>query len=162
MTDVVGPALNLLLDTAEARLVECSRPVGTVTLMPGNTVVWDDCCAGGGQLWVRLISLVPFPNGSQPCDVSSLQVRAGIGVVRCMHGLDDDGNPPTPAAMTGDTLGTTADADLLLQAVQEWSPPPSVARKTLVLETGVPLGPEGLCGGFEWTFSFKTLLCKGC
>jgi hypothetical protein len=143
-------------------LIACERPVGLVTLAPGNNVVWDNCCEGGGELWVRLISALPQPQASQACDITDLQIRAAVGVVRCMHGVDDDGQPPTAAQMTSDTLETTKDADLLLQAIRAWPGTNRVVRKTLRVEQGLPLGPQGYCGGWEWTLVFRLLLCEGC
>jgi len=163
VVDRVGPALQSLLDAAEAGLNACERPVGLSSVVPGNTVSWDNCCAaseGGGQLWVRLVSLLPQPQGSQPCDVHALQARVGVGVVRCMHGVDEEGFP-TAAEMTEDTLGMTRDADILLDAIRDWSFPVA-PPKTLRIEQGLPLGPQGYCGGFEWTLVFQLMLQRGC
>lgn len=164
MSDLVGPAVQSLLAAAHQGLVECDRPVGLASVVPGNTVSWDNCCAasdGGGQLWGRIISALPQPQGSQACDITDLQVRVGIGVVRCMHGVDEDGFP-TAEEMTEDTLGMTHDADILLQAIRSWDNPLPVVSKTIRIESGVPLGPQGYCGGWEWTLVFRLLLSSGC
>lgn len=163
--DVLGPALESLLDKANAALVECEKPVNLVTLAPGNTVSWDNCCGEnhiGGELWVRVVSIVPQPQPSQPCNITDLQVRAAVGVVRCMHGVTDEGESPTAEQMTGDTLAMTSDADTLLRAIREWETIPAVNRKSLKVEQGLPLGPQGYCGGWEWTLTFRIGLCDGC
>jgi hypothetical protein len=168
--DTLGPALQSLLDAANEALIECYRPVGLVTLAPGNNVAWDNCCgyeneAGevvGGQLWTRVVSVLPQPQQSQTCDITDLQVRVAVGVVRCMHCLDDEGAAPTAAEMTADTLGMTKDADILLRAIREWSGTSKVVLKTLRVEQGLPLGPQGCCGGWEWTLVFRLLMCGGC
>ena len=165
MTDTVGPALESLLEEARLALLACERPAGLVTLAPGNTVVWDNCCdsdEGNGELWTRLISIVPQPQPSQPCDITDLQARVGVGVVRCMHGLNDDGDPPTAEEMTEDTLGMTQDAAILLNAIREWEGTRFVNLKSLKVESGLPQGPSGYCGGFEWTLTFRVGLCGGC
>ena len=161
MSDTLGPALASLLISAEDALVQCDRPVGLSHLAPGNTVSWDNCCEDGGQLWVRVVSALPQPQGSQTCDITDLQVRAGLGVVRCMHGLSDDGFP-TADQMTQDTLDMTRDADILRQAIKRWEHPTTVIGKTIRVEQGLPQGPQGLCGGWEWTLTFRLLLCDGC
>jgi hypothetical protein len=162
--DTLGPAAQSLLDSVHARLVACERPVGLVSLVPGNTVSWDNCCSasdGGGQLWARIVSALPNPQGGQPCDITDLQVRMGIGAVRCMHGVDEEGFP-TAEEMTADTLGMTKDADLMLQGIRTWQNPVTVPTKTIRVEQGLPLGPAGYCGGWEWTVMFRLLLCAGC
>jgi hypothetical protein len=79
-----------------------------------------------------------------------------------MHCLDDEGAAPTAAEMTADTLGMTKDADILLRAIREWSGTSKVVLKTLRVEQGLPLGPQGCCGGWEWTLVFRLLMCGGC
>jgi hypothetical protein len=159
--DTLGPTLGSLRDAVVAGLADCDQEVGLVTLAPGAEVAWDNCCEGGGQLWVRVISATPNPQPSQPCDITDLRVRVGVGIVRCMHGLSDEG-APTSEQMTGDTLAMTGDADIMLRAIRDWDPGRWVPPKTLVVESGVPLGPSGFCGGWEWTLSFRLLLCSGC
>lgn len=161
--DLLGPLLRSLLDDSRAALAACGREVGLAHLAPGNSVAWDDCsdCAQGGQLWVRVVSVLPYPQGAQPCDITDLQARVGVGLVRCVHGLSDDGFP-TAEQMTADTLAMTADADTLLGAIRAWRPGPSVNRKSLRVEQGLPQGPEGLCGGWEWTLVFRYVPRGGC
>lgn len=175
--DTLGPALQALLRKADADLTACERPVNLAVLAPGNNVVWDDCCGDnndGGQVWVRVISVLPQPTTSQACDIDSLQVRAAVGVVRCMHCLDSEGNPPDTTQMEGDTLATTRDADTLMRSIQAWGGEhwevPGVRQKgenfvnwkSLKIEQGLPLGPQGCCGGFEWTLTFSLTMAAGC
>ena len=155
--DTVGPVLQAVLTAADLALQECSRPVSLVTLSPGSSVVWDDCC--NGEVWVRLISMTPnTPSPGTP--LSDVTVTAAVGVVRCLHGMEDDGSPPTASEMTEDTLGQLADADALLAALVDLVPGPNT--RNLTVTSGLPLGPQGYCGGFEWTFTFRQLLCLGC
>jgi hypothetical protein len=171
--DLVGPTLQSLLAKADEELRKCHRPTGLVALAPGNTVAWDNCCGTGddgspaGQLWVRLISQVPQPQPDQPGGIDGVQVRAAVGVVRCMHCLKDDGSFPTAEEMNGDTLRTTRDADTLLSAIrdwksEEWDQKRFLNWKSLKVESGLTLGPQGCCGGFEWTLTFNMQVCVGC
>jgi hypothetical protein len=116
----------------------------------------------GGQVWVRVVSLVPQPAGAQPCDITDVQVRLGVGVVRCMHCLDDEADPPTAEEMASDALAMTADADTLLWTIRDWEKTKFVIPKSLKIEQGLPLGPEGCCGGWEWTLTLRLLQCRGC
>lgn len=162
------PALQSLLEDARALMEECGHLPNLVFVAPGNTVAWDNCCEGeqgGGQMWTRLVSIVPLPQTSQPCDISNLQVRAALGTVRCMAGIKDDGSFPTAAEMTSDALVTGQDQDIMLRAIRDWQGPQSprtVNLKSLRVEQGVPLGPTGYCGGFEWTLAFQVALRAGC
>ena len=173
--DVVSPVLEALLEHARQDSVECDRPYGRVVYSAGNTVAWDNCCGTseeGGQLWVRLISLLPQPQGAQVCGVTDMQVRAALGGVRCQHCLDEDDEnyAPTESEMLEDAQAQGADAFRLFESIQTLQDLPAesnpwarlVAWKTLKVEQGLPLGPEGCCGGFEWTFTFRILLCPGC
>jgi hypothetical protein len=162
--DTLGPALDSLLAHVEAALKECGRPVGLANLAPGNNVVWDNCCAasdGEGQMWVRVVSSVPQPAGAQPCDIDDTRVSLAVGAVRCMSGVDQEGTP-SAAEMRADTLGMTQDASILLNAIRDWPMTPHVLPKSLQLGSGLPLGPSGLCGGWEWNLSFRLRLCRGC
>ena len=156
MADNVGPVLQDILTAAEAALIACSRPVKLVTLSPGSSVAWDDCC--DGELWVRLITMTP--NIANVSDITDVTVTAGVGVVRCFNGMDNDARPPTAAEMTADTLGSLTDADALLGALYNFTP--KAETRNLTVTTGTPLGPQGYCGGFEWTFTFRQLICPGC
>lgn len=169
----LGPALLGILAAAYNALEDCGRPVGLAHLAPGTEVAWDNCCpddgaSAGGQLWVRVITMFPsgrpFPGTdlSQPCDgLTMIGVRVGVGVVRCCHTLDDDGEPPTAEQMTADTLGTTADANALLHAIECDIPQlPQVRAARLV--SWMPQGPSGGCAGGEWEIIIGLDDCVTC
>lgn len=170
--DTLSPVLESLLDKANRALVECEHPVGRVVYVAGNTVAWDNCCGTsdeGGQLWVRVVSLLPMPQGNQPCDITDLQVRCAVGVVRCQHCLDEDNEnyAPNVEEMLEDARAQGRDADTILRAIRTWldedfSAKKFVNQKSLKVEQGLPLGPEGCCGGWEWTLTFRLLMCGGC
>lgn len=141
----LGPALERWLACATAVL----EPVGRAFVQPGFEVAWDDCC--DGQVWVRLVAVSPTPGltvqkaSGSPCGPEWLDVTAAVGVVRCVHVVDDDGHAPTPAALTADALRMTADQAALLDAVACCIQPRQIVRWD-------PLGPSGGCAGGEWVF----------
>jgi hypothetical protein len=97
--------------------------------------------------------------------VTAVQVRVGLGIVRCVHALDpedEDGLFPTAEDMTGDAVGIGQDADTLYWALFDWKPPRRYVEKSLTIEQGLPQGPQGGCGGWEWTATYKYQPCKGC
>lgn len=132
-------------------------PVGRAVLAPGSAVAWDDCC--DGQVWVRLISLVPKPDPtglSTPCGPSIWVATLGIGVVRCVATVDDQGYAPPASALITDTLQMTADMTALSEAIQCCLAPQTGKTSMLRWE---PSGPEGGCAGGEWTI---TVLIDNC
>lgn len=166
--DLLGPTMGALLDCAEDALIENGRPAALVHLVPGLQVAWDNCCEGEGQLWVRVLQVyptggpaAPFPQQDvgQSCGVAHLAAVLGVGVVRCVHTLDDQGDPPTGQEMTGDALGMTADMAILLGAIEccfiaDRRPTPRVGVWT-------PQGAQGGCGGGEWQLTVGVSAC-GC
>lgn len=157
--NTLAPVLASLLCCVEENL---SEPVGRALVMPGNTVVWDDCC--DGQLWVRIVSLVGSSAMStpakQPC-VPLYQCRVGIGVVRCAHTVDDHGMAPTPAEMTADSFATYQDSLDVIQAVNCCFAEQEIVQ-TLRIEQWLPVGPQGGCVGGEVSITFNVNLCQPC
>lgn len=163
-TDLFADTMQTLLDCAEQALNVCDRSVGRAFLAPGQQVAHDDCC--DGQLWVRLISAFPsgrpFPNpdSAQPCGILLMALQLGLGIVRCAHTVDDNGNAPTPEELTEDTLGGTLDASILLSAIQ-CCELPLATDKLIGLGTWTPSGPQGGCVGGEWSLTVGVGNC-GC
>ena len=155
MADAPNPLLDRMkqiLSIAQGAL-ETDAP-GRVHLMPGASPVWDDCCEEGGQVWVRVINIVPMAGKVPTCPVLGWRATLGVGTIRCAHVLDDDGNPPTPEEMTQDTERMTQDLANLGRA--------------LLCEAGIssvvnwlPAGPDGGCVGGEWTVTITYDWC-GC
>ena len=161
--DYLGPMMSAWLMCVKDHL---SKPVGRALVMPGNSVVWDDCC--DGQLWVRIISIVGVSNlsnqATQPCN-PLYQVRVGIGVLRCAHTVDDAGRIPTPAQMTADAFQTYQDrADMVEAIVCCISPLVEEDHRmgTLRIEDWLPLGVDGGCVGGEITVTVNSILCTPC
>lgn len=152
--DLFAPVMASLLDCANVALTDCQRPVGRAQLVVGE-VAHDDCCEGSGQLSVRLIDAFPsgrpFPQADmvQPCGITVLAARIGVGVVRCAHVLTDDGDPPTPEEITADALGATADASILLSAIQCCDLSGTYTEIERVVRW-VSTGAQGGCLGGEW------------
>ena len=163
--DNIGPALQVLLADCKQALELCDRPTGSASIIPGS-VSWDNCCEGGGQLWVRVQSITPQPRlgrsgGGQAGGIDAMQVKVGVGVIRCMHGLTEEGFP-TSEQMTEDAMGQALDATILFNAIRCSQYTPAVYKKSLHIADGVPLGPQGTCGGWEWSIAFNLGLCGSC
>jgi len=114
---------------------------GAAVLWPGNEVSWD--VPDGGLLWVRVIS--QLPQGEVRCPTFT-RANLGLGVLRCVATMDNDGGPPKWAERTEDALQCWADSAVLFEAVQNL-PKEFVAAGPQWLA----LGPEGGVAGGEWT-----------
>lgn len=164
--DLLQRPLVDLLACAEVALYECGRAVDLVTLAPGQTVAWDNCCDNGGQLYVRVIEVYPtagtgaaFPgvDVQQQCGVSLLAAQIAVGVIRCAHTIDDEGNPPTAAEMTSDTLNMTADMSILFDAIKCCFGP---SQRHFKINNWAPQGVRGGCVGGEWTLYVALSPCR--
>lgn len=163
--DRLGPLMGDLLDCAEAALVRYGVPTSLVHLAPGAEVAWDNCCEGGGQLYVRAIQMFPsgnpFPQidgSARNCDPYMLAARVAVGVIRCAHTVTDEGLAPTAAQMTGDTLAMTRDAAILHEAVRCcFKDTPGLLK--VLMESWQPLGPLGGCAGGEWPLIIGLPVC---
>lgn len=126
-------------------------------IQPGGQVAWDDCCdcdgeRCGGQLWVRVVRAHP----SNPYPVKSIAVipcaddfatQLGLGIVRCVHTMDDDGSPPTAEQLTLEAHQAVCDMAALLKAIECCS---DDIDQTVVVDQWLPLGASGGCAGGEW------------
>lgn len=144
--------LDGLLGIASAAL-----PFHTAVLSPGSLVSWDFCQCGGGegkQLWVRLVSITPFQTATitYPCG-GGWNVLAGIGALRCVAVLDDNGDPPSPDEQAADTRLMVADMEALSEAIHNMSSVYGVEKISPMSWT--PLGPDGGCAGGEWQVQIK-------
>lgn len=161
--DVLGPLLPKWVSKIATHL---TLPAGRVVVQPGNSVVWDDCC--DGLLYIRVVSIEGSTSLSdpqtQPCD-PVYRIRVGIGLVRCIHTVSDEGVPPTPGEMTADALQGLQDrADLtegilceIAPEIAEW-----MDGGALRIEQWLPTTAQGGCVGGEVTITFKQALCTPC
>lgn len=153
MADVFGPAMTSMLALATAEL---TTPVGRTAVYPGAEVAWDDCC--DGQLWMRIADLAPAGNQPvQPCGVLLWAATLGLGILRCVSTLDDQGNAPTPAELNADSVQMGVDRAELLATIQCGFV--ALAEKITIVRW-LPIGPGGGCAGGEWTF--RALFTASC
>jgi hypothetical protein len=152
--NLVQPHLDYALACASTALA--ANPPGRAFVAPGQEVAWDDCC--DGQLHVRLISLGPDnalqtrKASGQPCGPEFWIATIGLGIVRCAHTVDDEGNAPTPGQISSDANDMTGDLTALLDAITCCIRPTSITGWT-------PVGPLGGCHGGEWVYTVRIPAC---
>lgn len=157
---VVTATLDWLLDRANTRLTYKPK---LVTLAPGTAVAMDECCEG--ELWARVSGVVPVMSTTKPvpsmhCAILGWRVSAGIGLARCVHGLQDGGYFPTAAEMGDDFDRLMLDMEELSQALL-CDFPEMPAVRSVALGRWTPFGPDSMCAGGEWTFDYTLPYC-GC
>ena len=130
-------------------------------VVPGLSVPWDECCPCSnyreGQAWVRIAGVQAsstFPGGADPhrCGPKQYAADLAVGVLRCAHTLDDAGNPPSAATITGDADKVSRDRAILRDAIVGRYFP-TLDPGDMVLRSWAPLGPSGGCVGGEWTLA---------
>lgn len=155
MATTLTPILKTVLSEAASALSAEGVPAGHVSVAPGASVAFDNCCEAEGQLWVRVISTAPYEGDSnasgRACDTLLASIL-GMGVVRCAHTLDDHGVAPTPEQLTSDAEFTLLDQAVLLQVLTCRVPELAGVLKAQV-DSWSPQGPLGGCVGGEWRFS---------
>ena len=85
----------------EGGLAALSQPVGRVFFSPGQEIAWDTDCQG--MLWVRIAEITDPPEARKGCFIGR-DVTYGLGVLRCVATVDNQGRPPSPTEMTRDAL----------------------------------------------------------
>lgn len=146
---------ELLDQIAQATAERVSPNVKRIVVAPGE-VAWDDCCEG--QVWARLVSLIPsgrpFPQTDVDqkgpgCGVILWSGVVGIGVLRCAAVLREDGSAPTPKQIKADAEQQVKD----LRAIEKMMVcdlPSMSGFQSMKVVGWTPQGPEGGCVGGEW------------
>lgn len=135
-------------------------------LYPGFQVPWDSCGEGpcgdrNGQLWGVLQSMTPVSQGGlsgDPCTIFNWVGK--VGIVRCVTGLDDAGEPPDMDSVTADAWQQALDADAIRSAIK-CCPLRSARVRDIVVSGWTALGPQGNCAGGEWELRGVYQLCCG-
>jgi hypothetical protein len=158
--DLISEILEInILEAVEARFVECEAPGFCRSGLVGGNVAWDDCCEcsadAEGQLWVRLIEWIPDPDeeevGWGGCERPGVMM-VGVGALRCVPTIDEDGNPPTAQEETWAAMKVHRDSQIIRSAVL-------CSDEEATWIGWVPLGYEGGCGGGEHIFQVSFSGC---
>jgi hypothetical protein len=154
----ITPLLQNLLDVVVAYAAECELPSWCRQGLVAGAAAWDVCCDcgdGSGQLWVRLVGWEPNPDdddvGWGGCEQTT-ELVIGVGSLRCVPTLDDNGNPPSAEQEADSATQIQWDADVLRNAVMC-----SLTERRWV--SWQPLDNQGGCGGGEHLFRVPFYPC---
>uniref|UniRef100_A0AAU7J891 Tail terminator n=1 Tax=Microbacterium phage Sunny TaxID=3144828 RepID=A0AAU7J891_9VIRU len=128
---------------------------GRIFSQPGGEVAWDQCDCDG-QAWSRIVSLTPVIGTRKANGIACVEwwdVTFAVGVLRCVQGPTQRGNPPSATAVTADAERFATDL-LALMAVIENDP---YVRQ---ITQATPLGPQGGCAGSEVQFIVRLEPCR--
>lgn len=113
-----------------------------ISLVPGAAVAWDEVC---GQVWVRLVMIQPaVPQVPTSCFPPRMRVTLGLGVLRCVKSMDNQGNAPSAAVLNAEAEQMARDVQAVLTVAN------CGAMKDYQLMQLNTLGPEGGMAGSEW------------
>jgi len=111
--DVAEVMMNRVLAAIEAD--SSSEPIVDSHVFAGE-LVWDDCCGILGATWIRVFSTESFPapvTGLSSCDSTLLAVDIAVILLRCSPVMDENGVPPTIAAMQASAVAAAGDAAVI-------------------------------------------------
>lgn len=159
-----------LVGFLNVRLAAASVPVCRSFVAPGAQVPWDVCCGCSagveGQAWVaveRVYPVAPFPqqdSGAQRCHPSEYAADLVVGILRCAHTVDDQGEPPAAATVTADAGKVARDRKLMLDTLLCDFAGVDADPGTFRLGFWQPLGPSGGCVGGSWTATVALPACR--
>lgn len=169
----IDPLMTSILSAVASAFEEDETPPGRVELTPGLLPAWDDCCAG--QLYLRVREIFPTAGSGSPfpqfdaqqkgvnaaCAIHMVSVSFAVGMMRCAAVLDDNGNAPTPEAVSADAREMYHDMNIILQTLvcglKEIK-----AIQGLKMDRWIPQGVNGGCHGGEWgaMIAVDPCLCK--
>lgn len=147
--------------TVASRLEEAIYAELTVSparrgVVPGS-IAWDACDCGLLAVSVGQIYLTEtFPDPAlrrvgNACDAPWEAAEIIMQIVRCTPTHDDQGNPPTVAALDASAREILRDAYEMMRAVSLTLCQMNEAREIadFILRPLAPQGPTGACGGNE-------------
>ena len=130
-------------------------------LVPGE-VAWDNCqCGQFAQTIESVFGSNSFPTPATdtrqtPCGPNLTVVVVRASLVRCVHGVSDDGRPPSCAALLADALTLEDDRWAVRRGVACHLADLRAAYTVVdfALDASTTLGPSGGCAGSELTYRF--------
>jgi hypothetical protein len=141
-------------------------------LLPTSVIPWDDCDCGG-QVALAITSVYgsnTFPTVAAPVDWAKCGPRFWVAnvtasVVRCVTGIDQNGQPPPCATALAEAIRLEQDRSAVRQAIacclaqMKETRPPTLGVGAWLLGPSVTVGEQGACAGVETTFQIGVVAC---
>lgn len=110
------------------------------------------------MLYAKLVSIDPVSGSQGAGRCQEYRWTAEVGILRCISGLDESGNPPKPAAIEKDARQQAKDADSIFDALM-CCPTRPESLQEVTLTRWSPLGPQGKCAGGAWLMTGDLSVC---
>jgi hypothetical protein len=151
--DFIGAILSDIVKQVDVALEP--RPSRVVHVNAGYQVPWDDICPG--QLAGRVLTITPFTGKggatSHPCGITEYIATLGVGLVRCVSVVNDDGIIPSADEMLRDGLQQTRDLANMLRVIQ-------CHPEVRTIGAFTPSAVRGGAVEIEWTFQVRVPVCQ--
>jgi len=132
------------------------QPERSCLLVPGQ-IAWDNCDCGQLAQTITIVAQSSTPPAAADdvrqtaCGPPYTVARVTLSLVRCVHVIDDNGKPPTCAALLDDAVTLETDRWLARRALVCYLK--NLRDTYMIVSFGVgtatSVGPDGGCGGFE-------------
>lgn len=151
MEDVIRERMDSVIAEVVQRMPADRKPSRVVNVAPGQSVAWDECCAG--QLTARLATMTPVFRQPRtavmtPCSILYWAATVEVQLLRCAAVVNNQGMAPSPGQITLNGIDGLQDTRIILEAITAQDFVDGVPN-------WLPIGPNGGCYGVAWTFSMK-------
>lgn len=165
LTTIVTGVGAAVVEDVEA---ECGSIDRVCLLVPGE-IAWDQCdCGQFAQTITGIVGSSGFPTPAldtkqTPCGPNEVIISVTESLVRCVPGPDDNGEPPTCAALLDSAITLECDRYVMRHATRCYLKSLYDAYSITGFSVGnaTAVGPSGLCVGVELSYSFG-LSYHGC
>lgn len=147
-------------------------PTRQCLLLPTGMIPWDNCdCGGQVALAIRRVYAADIFPTEAPyaawahCGPKYLVAEVVVSVVRCVTGLDQNGQPPPCATALAEAITLENDRTAVRQAIacclnaMKKARPPTLGVTGWSLGASVTVGELGGCAGVETTFLVGVGVC---
>lgn len=144
--------------------------VARASVVPGSAIAWDECdCEGSLMLAVnRHFRTRNFPQDASgtytKCQDTKLVVDCSLAIIRCVSGVDENGDAPTPEQLGADAATQGSDAFTVWEAAQciLSQMEQGVLITDYIINDQSYTGPQGNCAGSELHFQFGLMPPSPC
>lgn len=163
MNDFVGPFLLALLDCVYLGVDHTGDlAIARKCLVPGD-IAWDNCDCGQlvmseNRRYGSRIFATEAPDLEAECGEPVLTIDVTLGIQRCLPGPNDNGDPPSCAALNTATLQMLKDKNDIRRTLMCCLTATYDSHNTrpqligFIIQAQETTGPTGMCGGSDTNF----------
>ena len=148
-------------------------PTRQCLLLPTAMIPWDNCCESAGQVALAIRRVYAAESLAQEvsptlwakCGPPRTVAEVVVSVVRCVTGIDQNGNPPPCDVALAEAIRLENDLTAVRQAIAcclnayKKARPPTLGVSAWSLGASVTVGEQGGCAGVETVFLVGVSVC---